>query len=280
MDVNQARELYSGYYDGTLERVSVVALDQAIEASVEIREDYASFAAVMDALPRLAEQKVELPHDLHDRILAKLDHHDWEQKQSKRFSLFSNPKMAWFGAAAACLIVVAGFAVLRPSSGPANTAGGVGSSKIEVSFTYEGGYVNLVTSSNRAGTVKIRSLDGAANEQTFDLRSGDLNRPLSNTGDQPLALVVEATGSSESDILVLPGKLRTPRLNGDGTYIACARAMASTFGTPVQVVGDAERPCRWSFTQRDTAETLVVTLARSGIRAAVLGSGILRITAK
>jgi hypothetical protein len=81
-------------------------------------------------------------------------------------------------------------------------------------------------------------------------------------------------------VLVLPGKSRTPKLNGEGSYIECAKAVASTYGTPVEVAGPGVNSCRWSFTQRDTAEKLVVALSRSGIRADVGTSGILRITAK
>ncbi|MES1228012.1 MAG: hypothetical protein ABUL72_05030, partial [Armatimonadota bacterium] len=65
MDVTQARELYSAYYEGTIERVSALALDEAMKADPEIREDYASFAMVMDTLPTLAEETISTPHDLH-----------------------------------------------------------------------------------------------------------------------------------------------------------------------------------------------------------------------
>ena len=150
MDINQARELYSAYYEGTIERVSAVALDEAMKGDADIRDDFASFSAVMDTLPTLAEESVSTPTDLHDKIMARLDHHEWEKKQGRKLLLFSNPKMAWFGAAAAALLIFGGLAVLRPGTGTTTACIGVcPGSQVDVNFTAD------------AGTVRICAIDEA-----------------------------------------------------------------------------------------------------------------------
>ena len=290
MDVTQARELYSAYYEGIIERVSATALDEAMRLSPEIREDYISFALVMDALPTLAEETVSTPHDLHDKIMQKIDLHIWETKQARKLTLFGNPKMAWFGAAAVALIVFAGIAIVQPGGGSnlQNTGPNGPAAHVDVTFEAENGSVHLraksVGSTYRDGMVSVKSLEGAAVKQEYVVRDGTpLNVPLANNADTPAVLGVEGlvrNKAGETHVLVLPGKVRTAQLTGEGTVTECAKAVASTFGTPVEISGDASKPCKWSFTSKDNAENLVVALGRSDITAAVADTGILRITAK
>lgn len=286
MDLTQARELYSAYYEGTIERLSAVALETAMQADPEISEDYQLFASVMDSLPVLAQESVPLPHDLHDRIMQRIDHHEWEKKQEKRFSLFGGPKLAWFGVAAAVFIGFAAMAVIQ-----ANKAGGtseansvpVAQTPFEVSFTVESGAVTLSAIGPLNSSVVLTSPEAGVPAQTEATSNRAVKIPLQNQSSNPRVVEVTAmVGKTKRDsyVMVLPGTSRGAQLTGEGTLIDCAKAVAKTYGTPVQVEGDSSKACRWSLTQKDTTDTLVVALGRTNVTARVSASGILQVSAR
>jgi len=286
MDVTQARELYSAYYEGTIERISAVALEEAMKSNPDIHEDYHLFASVMDSLPGLAEESVEFPADLHDKVMAKIDHYDWEKKQEKKFSLFAAPRMAWYGLAAAALILFAATAVIQSnkSGGPSQAATGpVSSTPIEVSFTVETGTVTLNAVGPLSSSVVLTSPEAGVTPQSYATSNGTVKVPLQNQSTQPRVIEIAAMlGKTKKDsyVMVLPGTKRTSQLQGEGSIIDCAKAVSTTFGTPVQVEGDPAKPCRWALTPRDTSDQLVVALGRTDVTARVSSSGLLQISAR
>lgn len=286
MDLTQARELYSGYYEGTIERRSAVALEEAMQSNPEIASDYQLFASVMDALPALAEESVEMPADLHDRIMQKVDHYEWERKQEKKFSLFAAPKLAWYGVAAAVFIGFAALAVIQAakSNGVSEASTGISAqTPFDVSFVVENGQVTLTAVGPNNSSVVLTSPDAGVQPQTHSTSSGVVKVPMQNMSEEPRVIEVTAmVGKAKHDsyVMVLPGSSRSAVLTGKGTVVDCAKAVANTFGTPVQVEGDPSKACSWTMNSKDTAGNLVVALGRTKIDARVATSGLLQISVR
>lgn len=283
MNVTQARELYSGYYEGTLESGSAQALKLAIENDSEIKEDYEAFASVMDALPALSEEPIAIPHDLHDRVMRKIDQYDWEKKQNTAKFSITNLQKVFLGAAAAAAILFAAVSAFQPkSSADVSTADFTGSQQA-ASFKFSAGNqlgsptLNLDVLNAKRGTVTVRSELG--DSATVDVAKQQDTTPIVNSAQTPVLFWVEMKGVDPVSV-VIPGSKPLPVWNGNGTLAECARAVAGTFNVPVQIEGQADVQVRWSFTQKDNDQTIVAALERTGIGASVSEGGLLRIRAK
>lgn len=256
MNANRAREYFSAYYEGELEG----GLRQSFEASLAsddvLRADYASFCEAMGALQSLAEEPlVAEPSDLHDRIMARFDHHVWEEKRSAKSVWWGDWKLALFGGLSVVALAAAMFSI--GTGGGATGASTAGIVNVEQASATVSAAVRDGQPSVRAflprGTKLVARRYSTANELWSEVgEGGTVEMPLTNesaTAERLEILISRDGGELKREfVMVLPGSAQGEAGTGEGTVIELASAMADLYRTPIVLrVSDPGRAVRWQF---------------------------------
>jgi hypothetical protein len=231
MNLGKAREYFSDYLEGTLDKGLAVGLEKAMREDREIKREYDEFVAVIHSLESMRENEVEIPYDLHEKISARLDLSVWETKQSVKPSWFSG----WWrslavGGAAACAIV-ATLASLN-SGGQGYSAGVVSGSSEPLSVALKNGQMEVTAISNGAQQLIIRDVLLGKDLKRVSLKDQRMISMLQNNdfsgrlisielGSSKLMVALPKTGGelnsqgNVSDLCVtLAGKLNMPIIVG------------------------------------------------------------------
>src|SRR5947209_1700267 len=107
MNLAKARDYFSAYYEGSLERGLKQAFETRLAEDAQLQAEFAAFEKTMKGLEAFGAVEIEPPADLHERITARLDHAIWEQKRTaSRFTGLGWWKMGFMGAAVAAGLFV------------------------------------------------------------------------------------------------------------------------------------------------------------------------------
>lgn len=250
MNHDKARELFSAYYEGTLESGLRQQLETRFRADAHLKADYAAFIETIEALGDLRFEEIEVPLSLNDRIATRL-----EQEEAKR----RRPVLAWgnwlrglgfSGLAAAA--VLAAFVAIRTEGGPA-TAGFIPSNTApsaipanRLVFSAEGKKVVVNYRAEETGTVVVSAAGSGREIQRFPLNRNELRTPLENSHATPALLRVTASGDAGATV-VLPGSEKHAAKAGSGTLLDLASALSNHYGVPIVVRGNPTREVGWNF---------------------------------
>ena len=83
MNIEKAREFYSAYHEGSLDKGLKQAFERQLETDAQVAAEFRLFKQAMEELSQLESEAIEVPSDLHDRISARLDLHILEQRRKK-----------------------------------------------------------------------------------------------------------------------------------------------------------------------------------------------------
>lgn len=274
MNANKAREYFSAHYEGSLDRGLRESFDRVLRADAQIQAEYRAFSRTMDQLNGLSQVDVEMPNDLHDRIMARLDLNAWEQKQHQRPGVF-----IWWKTAlvAAAVIAVAAFGVIRASQGandPAFEAGTVNvplmspRARLDVKPTANGVLLNYPKVSQR--DVIIRDQHGAEMERIQLLNQGIEDKALSNDGTS--ATMVEIVIADTHTWIALPSLqvALTPAF-GSGDVRQLALDIANQCRIPVIVQGPLKDLNGWSVDSSDAHGSAEAALRDHGYKVELRG---------
>ncbi|MBS1707240.1 MAG: hypothetical protein JSS65_00810 [Armatimonadetes bacterium] len=286
MNANRAREMFSQYHEGEADAHSAKVFERALEQDPALRQEYDEFVRAVELLSQFADEPVEIPSDLHEKISARLDNHVWEKKQAGTKKLFGLPSWA-SGLLATAAVACAVFAVVnRQQEGPGSHGDPLGPivakpKPAATSFAYVQGQVHLQVSAERPVeiTVKRTADDKVEGKYSVPDKGTEVDAPLVNNEAKPVGLTVRVSDGQPPMFLVLPGKDRETESTGDGDLSALAHAVAAHFGTPVVLISPttATKTYHWSFTEKDQAKDLVQRLSDVGVGAEILSSGLLRL---
>lgn len=259
MTQEKAREFFSPYFEGLLEPGLAQALEHEFRRDPELKGEFQLFEQTYEELGKLKFATVEIPFDLHDRILARIDRQELEAKHAK-------PAWgAWLrtlaiGGVATAAIVGAVLSLKQTDSNSTSASVVRVSAPEEVWVTPVPGGAELRYSSSVPREVILRSgLDGAEIRRTE--QSGELLSPIHNDSADPAVFGIEVAGRSGITLLALPGTKRVREGSGSGNFEEFSRALAGFYGSPVMVrVKNPAEQIRWNLKGLDSVAAASSTL--------------------
>ncbi len=252
MNLNKAREYFSAYYEGQLDKGLAQSFERALRDDAQLQAEYRAFKGTMEELSILSSSSVELPDDLHEKITARLDRHIWESKQTQRTGVASWWRLLGIGGAAAAVIALAVFQAnqgVTPGPNrqmsPADIFTPLGEpSKLEI-FPHASG-VTLSYVANESKTIVISDADGKVLEPIPVSRNVSMKEKLlANSGERALVLSVKI-GDEAPVWIALPGSKQSEFTAGTGTLRQFIESVADGYQTPVVLnAGDIESNVVW-----------------------------------
>lgn len=255
MNLAKAKDYFSAYYEGSLDRGLKQSFEMGLREDAQLQAEYRAFVRTMQDLQALGHVEIEPPADLHDKIAARLDRIIWEEKREKAPAL----SMGWWKGLLAVSAVAAGlvFAFLEfghSNTSQANIIGSFGSAADQFTFGAGDHEVTLSYPQVDHQTIIIKDASGLVKEtDNLDHQPMD-SKPLKNQGDSPQLLSVETADQSVPvSYIAIPGKLRDSALSGKGTVKELAVALAGHYqkAVVVQARDDADKDTSWDFSTGD-----------------------------
>ena len=260
MTQDKAREFFSSYYDGTIEKGFKQALEQKFRVDADLLAEYKEFEGVLNSLSFLQGEEIEVPFDLNDKISARIDKHVWDQKKAPAVSIFSGFKSYVFGAIAVVAIVGASV-TLHQKGGKAAEAGiGISSGatvdKLEASVKDDVLHLNYTPSTPEQ--VIVRSEDGKV------LRQVEVKDALDTTlvNSQPNATLMNVSVGQQvpTTYFAIPGSTREMKTSGTGSVLEFAKALSGYYKVPVEITGQPDGNISWTFSGSDVRQAAQTNL--------------------
>jgi hypothetical protein len=126
-------------------------------------------------------------------------------------------------------------------------------------------------------TVTLRNAATSSVLETIQLDSWQpLASPLANKESQAVVMVVEFSTGQPSLRVAVPGEVRKDIRKGAGTLDDLARALADTFGKPVQIESaNPNRPVVWELEEGGPVDAAVTSLRKLGLTLEERAGGLL-----
>jgi hypothetical protein len=249
MNLEKAKEFFSSYHEGTLERGIRQSFESALANDPEIRAEYRAFEETVAQLEALREVPIEIPEDLHERVSARLDRHLWEQKRKR------TPKLtAWWRSiaiAGVASVAMIGAVLQFNSRGDAVVSSVVPTTQREqLNITADERGVVLSYESSQPRQIEVRRFDDG--RELLRSEVSRLRSPLTNSAPDPVLVTVELSGQPQRKVIALPGTQRVSVSEGQGTIADFAKALAGFYNRPVVLmVKDLSQSVSWNFESTD-----------------------------
>ena len=275
----KAREYFSAYYEGTLERGLKETFERAMRTDAQVQAEYQAFERLMGALGCLKSEVPEPEFDLHESIARRLDKHLYEESRRAK-----HPAFAWWKSVAlgglATVALVAAILQLRSDAGGPTQAGFTPLSGVseKVELISQNGEFKLRYATRGQKTIVLRAADGSVLEQQA-LNNGILTSPLSNPNANPALIKVEVTGEPAQTFIALPGRKLQAATSGEGSIQELAQALAGHYSVPVILSLGEDATVRWRFEPGDVLEAAEKALEGTKYSAQKNVDGVLSIQA-
>ncbi|MFZ4506933.1 MAG: anti-sigma factor family protein [Fimbriimonas sp.] len=267
MSPDKARDLFSSYYDGTLEGGLHQALERSFSQDDRLRADYESFRATMAHLEVLAEESIEVPSYLSDRIATRLE----AARDSKKASIFSPlwlRNLAFGGLAATALVA----SVLTFNQiGRGATAGTGMADVLELKLKDGAVVVDYVAQAKHS--VKI-STDGTVVDQQELDRQRLLTTLTNKQNPGPVIFKIEASGISDPIFVAVPGSKKLTKRDGEGTLQDLAKAISGFYQIPVRIDSKRTEKLKWNFESADLGDLSSKLQSEQGVSADLMATGL------
>lgn len=281
MTNEKAKEFFSAYYEETLEAGLRLSFEQKLKADRSLKEEYDSFVRAMDSLGVLKFEEIEIPHDLHEQISARLDRHLYEKKQSAKPAWNTWFRSLAFAGIGAVAIIGAMLALTNRGGGvagdPATSSFG-SSTKEQIKYSIKNDGVTLSFAPNSPKTVIITN-GGKEVTHTIvgDGKMPALSTLLSNSLPSASVFGIQISGEKGTTYVVIPGTARSSVSKGEGTVVDFAKAASDFYRMPIRVstVVPNERIV-WAFTSPNAVAESGKALG-SNYSVTLLDSGMLEV---
>lgn len=265
MNAQKAREYFSAYREGSLDKGLKQALERKFQEDGLLRAEYQAFERALKQLEGLKSQPIEVPIDLHERISARLDKHVYETKRSAKPGLIAWWRQVAYGGVAVVAIVGAVFAVRAISGGGGSGADLFGTGgKIERQrpipvIVEAGGKISVRFDALRGAKVQLRDGMNGPIVETLNLDDA-FERELSNNSVNPSETVIETADGTYLTTVVLPGSVKQETPTGNGTVLDCAKAISARFGVAVHIEGKPTDSADWSIAGTDPVTSVTAKI--------------------
>ncbi|MFQ3586688.1 MAG: hypothetical protein SNJ74_12850 [Fimbriimonadaceae bacterium] len=272
MNAQKAREYFSSYYEGVLERGLRESLERKFQSDPAVKADYDSFVRTMKAIEQMRDAVPEPPENLHETIMARLDRQIWEARRK--------PVQHWLGwwkpalaGSLACLAIVAAINQIGRPSDTSQAAiaptpnDGVGApvrpTESMTAQINDSGGVTFVYSTAAERRVVVRSEDGRIRSDAT-VNASTLRYHLTNEHPAAEVVSIEVGDSGPVALVALPGTSMERNGEGSGNLRDLIRASAGFFRTPIVLAAsDASLPVTWNFSSQDPVAELTRALPSS-----------------
>ncbi len=276
MNQDKAKELFSAYYEGSLDGGLRQSLEMNFQTDTSLREDYSAFVETMEGLDALRFEQIEIPLYLSDRIATRLE--TVQSKQKFGLPLFSN----WIRGLAVGGVAIAALAFAVPifrGDKTASTAGfSGGGSADHLTFRAEGSGAVLVFQPSGKKTVVVSSPLSGTEVQRFNLDSQKLESPIVNTAATPALFKVEVLNDKASSIVIVPGTATLKAKAGEGTIQELGVALAGKYHIPVVIeAGDLQHHVSWNFSSSDALTSAAKAVSTEGFSVDQRPGGLIKI---
>lgn len=255
MKPENASEFFSGYYENQLEPSVRAQFERLIEENAEVALDYAAFAATIEDIEATKETEIEVPHDLHELIMRRVDRSIYESKNRQKVSWRDQWRMWVLGSAVTGALVLSVVAAKSGGSAfmagilpaPANNSVAVATTKIEV--VNPNGVTVVRCEATRDDNLEIlRASDGFL-LQNRTLKAGEtVEFPLTNASTSPVLVEIMSKSGSRKFMVAVPGTQPGTVREGKGSLSELALAMAASYGKPVLLeTTELERAASWKL---------------------------------
>lgn len=272
MNAHKAREYFSAHYEGSLDRGLRESFERVLRSDAQVQAEYKAFCRTMDQLSGLTEFSIEPPADLHDRIMARLDLKEWEQKQRPQVGVFS-----WWKSAlvAAAVIAVAAFGVIRagqsnnalPDEANSISVPMPARARLDVKPNEEGVILNYPRVNNRE--VIIRDASGSEKERLHLKNQGIENKVLSNSGAE--GVLVEVVIEDSHTWIALPGTGDPTPTVGQGDIKQLALDIANQCRIPVIIQCPERTLAPWTINSSDAHRSAEEALKEHNLKVELRG---------
>jgi hypothetical protein len=288
MNQDKAREFFSAYYEGTLERGLRQTLDQRLRADAQLTAEYRAFEMTMEHLGQLKFEDIDVPSYLSDRIATRIEQARAAEKPRNPLMLWM-PRFAVGGLAAAALL----FAVISwlPNSHGSSQPAGLGpTSGSSTQPAWPSETVSVVAAAHSA-TIHYQSatprsvkvLDAAgADLQNFQLSAGQsLSTELNNPNPSATLFEVRVSAAGPDEYIAVPGVKAANTTNENGTVADFVKELADRYAVPVILnVHDLGKTTAWNFNAADAKTAAEKSLDSADYDVTLTASGVLSISAK
>ncbi len=250
MNVNKAREYFSAYHEGSLDRGLCQSFERAMREDAQLQAEYRAFDRTMEELSKLSAVTVEPPDDLHEMIAARLDRQIWETKQTQKSGMAGWWRTLAIGAAAVAVLAIALFQANRNNDPNKSQAGVIPElpvtpkSHVDISASTKG--VTLTYVSAKDQTIVFNDADGKELERIM-LKTNDrvMNKELANQGEHAMLISIKI-GDELPIWVALPGSAKGEFTNGSGTLKQMIQGIADSYQMPVVLNTDqADAAVTW-----------------------------------
>ncbi len=281
MNRAKARDFYSDYYEGTLDRGLTQMFERALKEDGSLREDYAQFCELMGSLDELKDIEVPEPAFLHERIEQRMNEKHAQKTVQPAFWWLNWGRWAFAGAAALAAVALVVNMTSQPSKSPtavANLVPEIGiRSEVTPKLTLDGSGLILLFKPSGSAKVTFQTIDSKSAPNEFSLEPGqELRSPVLNDSSSAELVEIKFSTSHDSLLVAVPGTEIVPQRSGTGTVKDLALALANTFGRPVQIA--AEKPNQrlvWEFKAGDEVDSVSQTLRQFDLSVESRSDGIL-----
>ena len=276
MNLSRARELFSAYFEGELDAALKHQFEAALSSSPELQDEFAEFVSFYGELGSMAEEEIEVPMYLSDRIATRL-----EEAQAKRSTGLGSFGFGWLtgafsrfavGGLVSAAILGAGIGIMSkggpaaagliPGFNPSEKPSSVNVNPLEYSF--DGQLLSLTYQVQEHQTLTVNGQPVRAK------RSGDrtISVNLPNPGAKSAEVSIAIEGGNLHETIVVPGKERSGLIASTGQVDEFAHALADRYGVPVRLpASDSKAAIAWNFTANNAYDAAKSALDKTNFTA-------------
>lgn len=258
MNAEKARELFSDHREGTLNENLRESFEAALRADSSLSREYSQFCELIGELEGSKSKIVEVPFDLHEKIMASVDKSLFEERRKAKTGWLSGWRLTFVGAAAILVVIGTVSSINNAGAGTATSDFVSVDGSPGLTLGLKDGMLYVRHGSAEGASVLVKDDATGTLVKRFDLNGNRLDSPLSNDGQRAVLLRVESSiGEAGTMIVVaLPGKSGFNNLRGSGSVRDLAKAVANTYREPVQVgAKDPDARVGWSLDTSDATRS-------------------------
>jgi anti-sigma-K factor RskA len=252
MNQEKAREYFSAYYEGNLERGLRQTMEQRLRSDAQLNAEYRAFQRTMDELDNLRFEEIEVPSYLSDRIATRIEEARAANKRKNPFLLWL-PRYAVAGLAAVALLgaSVAIFTSYqaKPSASSTIPTMNVSTPPPSETISVTGTAQHVVLHYQSAIARSVQVLDATGHTlKTYPLQASQpLNTNLDNPNDNAALFEVKVSDGGPDQFVAVPGKSKGASSSDSGSIGDFASALADTYQSPVIIKAPLSSTVSWSI---------------------------------
>lgn len=279
MTSEKVMDLFSEYYENTLDPSLRKIVAARIKSEPNLELEYQKFQATMNSLGILPSIDILVPTNLNDSIGQHLDKHILETRTQKSAPWLILVRNVSFAVAASVAIAGTYLSLSHRSSTESDSSVFSGASD-HLHFSNVNSNVVVKYAPESSTLITLYSDPSGTLIKSIHLNGKQvLSAPLENSNPESTLMRVNVSGQASYAVVALPGTKMSMHLKGSGNLEDLAQAVANMDRIPVVLENpDLQKTVEWNFKGNDVLTNVQSTLSPIGFSADKRNGGILYIT--